>query len=81
MDASSTLKTKLLYMHIVCDLTSNMRKFAEEQGFTVLPDNDGYFNYNRNYYLYTEIISFDKLIRDSKNRNKVLFEKLHLPTC
>lgn len=70
-----------IYAYIVCDLTSNMRKFAEEQGFTVLPDNDGYFNYNRNYYLYTEIISFDKLIRDSKNRNKVLFEKLHLPTC
>ncbi|THV60579.1 hypothetical protein [Chryseobacterium candidae] len=69
-----------IYAYIVCDLTPNMRKFAEDQNFTVLPDNDGYFNYNRNYYLYVEIISFDKLIRDSKNRNKVLFEKLNLPT-
>ncbi|SMP18136.1 hypothetical protein [Chryseobacterium profundimaris] len=69
-----------IYAYIVCDLTLNMRKFAEDQNFTVLPDNDGYFNFNRNYSLYVEIISFDKLIRDSKKRNKVLFEKLNLPT-
>lgn len=69
-----------IYAYIVCDLTSNMRKFAEDQNFTVLPDNDGYFNFNRNYSLYMEIISFDKLLRDSKKRNKVLFEKLNLPT-
>lgn len=69
-----------IYAYIVCDLTSNMRKFAEDQNFTVLPDNDGYFNFNRNYNLYIEIISFDKLLRDSKKRNKVLFEKLNLPT-
>lgn len=69
-----------IYAYIVCDLTTNMRKFAEDQNFTILPDNDGYFNFNRNYSLYIEIISFDKLIRDSKKRNKVLFEKLNLPT-
>ncbi|OCK50271.1 hypothetical protein BA768_20565 [Chryseobacterium sp. CBo1] len=69
-----------IYAYIVCDLTPNMRKFAEDQNFTILPDNDGYFNFNRNYSLYIEIISFDKLIRDSKKRNKVLFEKLNLPT-
>ncbi len=69
-----------LYAYIVCDLTVRMRQFAEEQNFTVLPDNDGYFNFNKNYNLYIEIISFDKLIKDSKKRNKVLFEKLNLPT-
>lgn len=69
-----------IYAYIVCDLTPNMRKFADDHNFTVLPDNDGYFNFNRNYSLYIEIISFDKLLRDSKKRNKVLFEKLNLPT-
>ncbi len=64
-----------IYAYIVCDLTLNMRKFAEDQNFTVLPDNDGYFNFNRNYSLYVEIISFDKLIRDSKKRNKVFYSR------
>lgn len=70
-----------IYAYIVCDLTPNMRKFADDHNFTILPDNDGYFNFNRNYSLYIEIISFDKLLRDSKKRNKVLFEKLNLPTA
>jgi hypothetical protein len=70
-----------LYAYIVCDLTTNMRRFAEDQNFTLLPDNDGYFNFNKNYNLYIEIISFDKLIKDSKKRNKILFEKLNLPTA
>ena len=69
-----------IYAYIVCDLTTNMRKFAEDHNFTVLPDGNGYFNFNRNYSLYIEIISFDKLLSDSKKRNKVLFEKLNLPT-
>ncbi|WP_298138618.1 hypothetical protein [Flavobacterium sp.] len=69
-----------LYAYIICDLTVNLRRFAEDQNFTVLPDNDGYFNFNKNYNLYVEIISFDKLIKDSTKRNKILFEKLNLPT-
>lgn len=69
-----------IYAYIVCDLTPKLRAFAKDAGYRPLPDNDGYFNYNENYQLYCEIISFDKLIRDSKARNQVLFEKLNLPT-
>jgi hypothetical protein len=29
--------------------------------------------------VYTEIISYDKLVRDARNRNQVLFDKLNLP--
>lgn len=67
-----------MYAYIICDLTPKLRTLAEDSGFTKLPDNDGYFSFNQNYGLYIEIISFDKLIRDSKQRNKALFEKLNL---
>ena len=70
-----------IYAYIICDLTKNLRKFAKDAGYKPLPDNDGFFFFNDNYNLYVEIISFDKLIRDSKQRNKVLFEKLNLPTA
>jgi hypothetical protein len=36
--------------------------------------------FNDNYNLYLEIISFDKLIKVSKQRNKILFDKPNLPT-
>ena len=70
-----------IYAYIICDLIKNLRKFARDAGYKPLPDNDGFFFFNDNYNLYVEIISFDKLIRDSKQRNKVLFEKLNLPTA
>ncbi len=68
------------YAYIISDLTPKLRKLAEGAGYTKLPDNDGYFSYNANYKLYIEIISFDKLVRDSKKRNQILFSKLNLPT-
>ncbi|MDB5274597.1 MAG: hypothetical protein JWO58_2964 [Chitinophagaceae bacterium] len=68
-----------IYAYIVCDLTAKLRIFAENQAFTKLPDNDGYFNFNKNLDLYIEIISFDKLVRDAGQRNKALFDKLNIP--
>jgi hypothetical protein len=43
------------------------------------PDNLGYYGYNPSLSAYVEIISYAKLLRDAKKRNRILFEKLHLP--
>lgn len=64
------------YCYIICDLTKKIRGFADERGFTKSPDNEGYFWYNPNYRAYIELISFDKLVKDSKQRNQILFDKL-----
>lgn len=64
------------YCYIICDLTKKIRGFADSRGFTKSPDNQGYFWYNPNYRAYIELISFDKLVRDSKQRNQILFDKL-----
>jgi hypothetical protein len=68
------------YSYIICDLTTKIRNFAEEAGFTIAPDGSGYFGYNQNLLTYTEVISYQKLVTDAQQRNRVLFDKLHLPT-
>ncbi|GAB3726190.1 hypothetical protein GCM10027594_07850 [Hymenobacter agri] len=64
------------YCYIICDLTKKVRNFAKERGFTESRDGEGYFWYNPNFHAYFELISFDKLVKDSKQRNQVLFDKL-----
>jgi hypothetical protein len=67
-----------IYSYIVCDLTKKLKSFAKDAGYKPLPSGDGYFSFNDNYNMYIEILSFDKILKDSKERNRVLFEKLNL---
>ena len=71
-------KNTPIYAFIVCDLTKKLRAFAKDAGYKLLPSGDGYFSFNDNYNMYIEILSFDKILKDSKERNRVLFEKLNL---
>ncbi len=43
------------------------------------PDREGFFGYNASKGAYIEVISYDKLVRDAKKRNQVLFDKLFRP--
>ncbi len=67
------------YAYIVCDITSKIKEFAELSSLTISPDGMGYFGYNSPSSTYIEVISFDRLIQDAKKRNRILFDKLHLP--
>ena len=69
-----------LYAYIISDLTPKLKTFGKKAGFTAHQDNQGFFSNNSNFELYTEIISFDKMVKDSKKRNQILFDKLNLPT-
>jgi hypothetical protein len=66
------------YGYIICDLTSDIKDFAMDAGYTATPDLQGYFGYNTNFKAYMEIMSFEKLLGDAKKRNQVLFRKLNL---
>ncbi len=67
-----------IYSYIVCDLTKKLKSFAKDAGYKLLPNGDGFFSFNDNYNMYIEILSFDKVLNDSKERNRVLFDKLNL---
>ena len=67
-----------IYAYIVCDLTNKLKSYATDAGFRILPDKDRYFFFNDNYNMYVEIMSFDRILKNSKAANRVLFEKLNL---
>jgi len=57
-----------------------MKKKCELGGFTATSDGLGYFWYNPNLKAYVEVMSFDRLVKAAKERNKAFFDKLGLPT-
>jgi hypothetical protein len=68
----------VFYCYIIADLTPALRTAAEDSGLDLAPDELGYFGFNRNHKAYVEIISYDKLLKDSHQRNRELFKALGL---
>jgi len=73
------VKSVPIYCYIISDLTPKLEKIAKQYGYTITQDGEGYFGFNPEYSCYMEIISYDKLIDDAKQRNQILFDKLKLP--
>lgn len=67
------------YCYVIGDLTQSMRESAESRGLTVMQDKEGYFGFNPTYGAYVEVISYNKLLKDAKQRNRALFDKLFEP--
>jgi histidine kinase/DNA gyrase B/HSP90-like ATPase len=65
------------YGYVVCDLTPKVEAWLErEKNFKPLPDRLGWFQWYENINLYIEVISWDKVLKDSKMRNQIFFQKL-----
>jgi len=67
------------YCYVIADLTENLRLRAERHGLIETPDGYGFFGYVKGLQTYVEVIGFDKLVRDARRRNRILFDKLKLP--
>ncbi len=65
------------YGYVVCELTAKVRNWLErEKRFKANADGLGWFHWQENINLYTEVISWDKVLRDAKMRNRIFFHKL-----
>ncbi|NQE05822.1 hypothetical protein C5S32_08120 [ANME-1 cluster archaeon GoMg1] len=69
-------ETTRFYCYVVCDITDEIKKFAEDGNFATLKGERGYYLYNQKLNTHIEIIAFDKIIIDVKQRHKAFFEKL-----
>lgn len=64
------------YCFIVCDLAPRVKEFCDLYGLTVSPDKQSYYGFHPKFRIYYEVLSFEKVLKDSKQRNKVFFRKL-----
>lgn len=67
------------YCYVIADVTPTLRKSAARAGLVPTQDGEGYFGYNPTVGTYIEVISYDKLLKDAKQRNRALFDKLFEP--
>jgi hypothetical protein len=66
------------YLYASCDITPTLENLLDIAGFTPTTDNSGYFFLNPRLNAYAEVMSYSKVLRDAKKRNRVLFDKLGL---
>lgn len=67
------------YCYIISDLTDDVKSFCRTNDFSEAHDGLGYFRFYTNCKAYVEVISYDRLIKSAKERNRAFFEKLGLP--
>ena len=66
------------YAYVVCDITPKLKTFMTDHDFIGAPDGGMFYRYNGGHKVYIEVMSFDKLLADSKKRNQIFFQKLNL---
>lgn len=69
-------KNSIFNVYVVCELNASLIKSLEMNGYKRMIDGQGYYFYNDNYNTFIQILSLNKVLRDSKMRNKIFFEKL-----
>lgn len=69
--------TTPFYGYAVCDLTAKVKTWLHrEKNFKPMPDGLGWFQWYENINLYVEVLSWDKLLKDSEMRNRIFFHHL-----
>lgn len=67
------------YGYLICDFNEDVRNWLlETKDLIPMSDGMGYFGWFTNIRLYLEVITWDKLLKDSELRNKIFFKKLGL---
>ncbi len=73
------VKNIAFYCYVIADITPSLAEMAALAGLTMMQDGEGYFGYNSTYGAYIEVLSYEKVLKNAKQRNRVLFDKLFEP--
>lgn len=67
------------YCYAIATLTHRLRELAAHEDYKRTPDGRGFFRFHGGYNAYIELLSYDKVLRDAKKRNRAFIERLGLP--
>lgn len=70
------MKNGVIYCHIICDITDNLKLFLDDKEFKQVGDLNWYIRFHSTYNAFIEVKSFDFVLENAFYRNKVLFDKL-----
>ena len=66
-----------VFAYIICDLLPEVTTPAIQQySFRRMVDGEGLFKQHEEPAMYVEMLSFDRVLRDAKRRNQILFDRL-----
>lgn len=73
-------KNTPFYCYIIADKTPSLEEIMDYESFIPTPDGLGYFRFyqTNNSTAYIEVLPFQKIIKDAKQRNRILFDSLKL---
>lgn len=66
--------------YVLCEIDDALRKALLATPMQATPDGRGYFGYFANANTYLEVISYTKMLDDAFKRNRILFDKVQMPT-
>jgi hypothetical protein len=69
------------FCYVLADLTPTMVSRCEYADLRPTYDGMGYFGFNQSLKVYTEVMSFDRLLKSATERNRAFFDKLGLPSA
>jgi methionine-rich copper-binding protein CopC len=68
--------TTPFYGLVICDFNESARSLFRGYALTRSSDGESYYGFHSEYRIYFEVMSFDKLLKDAKLRNRIFFKKL-----
>ena len=67
------------FCYVIGDFTPSMRDSAVRSSLRLTQDKEGYYGYNEEIGAYVEVISYNKLLKNARQRNQAFFDKLFNP--
>ena len=71
-------QNSIFNIYIVCELSDTLVRSLSMNGFKKMLDGQGYYTFNDNYNSFVQVLSLNKVLKDSKLRNKIFFKKLEI---
>ena len=66
--------------YVICEVDPHFKRVLSRKTMVETPDGRGMYGFFRDHRAYIEVISYDKMLDNAMKRNRILFEKLQLPT-